>query len=833
MSFYNHKEIEPKWQQFWAENEIFKTGTDADKPKFYALDMFPYPSGAGLHVGHPEGYTATDILSRYKRAQGYNVLHPMGWDAFGLPAEQYAMDTGNDPAEFTAENIANFKRQINALGFSYDWDREVNTTDPNYYKWTQWIFTKLFEKGLAYEAEVPVNWVEELGTAIANEEVLPDGTSERGGYPVVRKPMRQWMLKITAYADRLLEDLEDLDWPESIKDMQRNWIGKSSGATVHFKIKGHEEGFSVFTTRVDTLFGASYAVLAPEHPLVDVITSPEQAEAVADYKRQASLKSDLARTDLAKEKTGAFTGAYAINPANGKEIPIWIADYVLASYGTGAVMAVPAHDARDWEFAQVYDLPIIPVIEGGDVEQAVYTEDGPHIHSEFLDGLNTKEAKAKMTAWLEEKGMGEETITYRLRDWLFSRQRYWGEPIPIIHWEDGTSTAVPEDQLPLVLPKTTDIKPSGTGESPLANLTDWLEVTREDGVKGRRETNTMPQWAGSSWYYLRYIDPHNTEKLADEELLKLWLPVDIYIGGAEHAVLHLLYARFWHKFLYDLGVVPTKEPFQKLFNQGMILGTSYRDGRGALVASDKVEKRDGAFIHRETGETLEQTPAKMSKSLKNVVNPDDVVDQFGADTLRVYEMFMGPLDASIAWSEEGLEGSRKFLDRVYRLITSKELSTDNDGQLDKVYHETVKAVTEQIEDYKFNTAIAQLMIFVNAANKADKLYIDYAKGFIQLLAPFAPHLAEELWQTLTASGQSISYVPWPSHDEAFLVEDEVEIVVQVKGKVRAKLMVPKDLSKEDLQATVLAHEKVQAEIADKEILKVIAVPNKLVNIVVK
>ncbi|MVX59430.1 leucine--tRNA ligase [Streptococcus danieliae] len=833
MSFYNHKEIEPKWQQFWAENETFKTGTDADKPKFYALDMFPYPSGAGLHVGHPEGYTATDILSRYKRAQGYNVLHPMGWDAFGLPAEQYAMDTGNDPAEFTAENIANFKRQINALGFSYDWDREVNTTDPNYYKWTQWIFTKLFEKGLAYEAEVPVNWVEELGTAIANEEVLPDGTSERGGYPVVRKPMRQWMLKITAYADRLLEDLEDLDWPESIKDMQRNWIGKSSGATVHFKIKGHEEGFSVFTTRVDTLFGASYAVLAPEHPLVDVITSPEQAEAVADYKRQASLKSDLARTDLAKEKTGAFTGAYAINPANGKEIPIWIADYVLASYGTGAVMAVPAHDARDWEFAQVYDLPIIPVIEGGDVEQAVYTEDGPHIHSEFLDGLNTKEAKAKMTAWLEEKGMGEETITYRLRDWLFSRQRYWGEPIPIIHWEDGTSTAVPEDQLPLVLPKTTDIKPSGTGESPLANLTDWLEVTREDGVKGRRETNTMPQWAGSSWYYLRYIDPHNTEKLADEELLKLWLPVDIYIGGAEHAVLHLLYARFWHKFLYDLGVVPTKEPFQKLFNQGMILGTSYRDGRGALVASDKVEKRDGTFIHRETGETLEQTPAKMSKSLKNVVNPDDVVDQFGADTLRVYEMFMGPLDASIAWSEEGLEGSRKFLDRVYRLITSKELSTDNDGQLDKVYHETVKAVTEQIEDYKFNTAIAQLMIFVNAANKADKLYIDYAKGFIQLLAPFAPHLAEELWQTLTASGQSISYVPWPSHDEAFLVEDEVEIVVQVKGKVRAKLMVPKDLSKEDLQATVLAHEKVQAEIADKEILKVIAVPNKLVNIVVK
>ncbi|MBJ6745059.1 leucine--tRNA ligase [Streptococcus sp. 121] len=833
MSFYNHKEIEPKWQKFWAENQTFRTGTDADKPKFYALDMFPYPSGAGLHVGHPEGYTATDILSRYKRAQGYNVLHPMGWDAFGLPAEQYAMDTGNDPAEFTAENIANFKRQINALGFSYDWDREVNTTDPNYYKWTQWIFTKLYEKGLAYEAEVPVNWVEELGTAIANEEVLPDGTSERGGYPVVRKPMRQWMLKITAYADRLLEDLEELDWPESIKDMQRNWVGKSSGVTVHFKIKGHEETFSVFTTRVDTLFGASYAVLAPEHALVDVITTPEQAEAVAEYKRQASLKSDLARTDLAKEKTGAFTGAYAINPANGKEIPIWIADYVLASYGTGAVMAVPAHDARDWEFAKVYDLPLLPVIEGGDVEKEVYTGDGPHIHSEFLDGLNTEEAKARMTAWLEEKGMGEETITYRLRDWLFSRQRYWGEPIPIIHWEDGTSTAVPEDQLPLVLPKTDDIKPSGTGESPLANLTDWLEVTREDGVKGRRETNTMPQWAGSSWYYLRYIDPHNTEKLADEDLLKTWLPVDIYIGGAEHAVLHLLYARFWHKFLYDLGVVPTKEPFQKLFNQGMILGTSYRDGRGALVASDKVEKRDGSFFNIETGEELEQTPAKMSKSLKNVVNPDDVIEQFGADTLRVYEMFMGPLDASIAWSEEGLEGSRKFLDRVYRLITSKEITDQNDGQLDKIYHETVKAVTEQIEDYKFNTAIAQLMIFVNAANKADKLYKGYAQGFVQLLAPFAPHLAEELWQTLTASGESISNVAWPNYDESFLVEDEVEIVVQIKGKVRAKLMVAKDLSKEDLEATVLANEKVQAEIAGKEIIKVIAVPNKLVNIVVK
>lgn len=757
----------------------------------------------------------------------------MGWDAFGLPAEQYAMDTGNDPAEFTAENIANFKRQINALGFSYDWDREINTTDPDYYKWTQWIFTKLYEKGLAYEAEVPVNWVEELGTAIANEEVLPDGTSERGGYPVVRKPMRQWMLKITAYAERLLNDLDELDWPESIKDMQRNWIGKSTGAHVDFKVAGTDKTFTVYTTRPDTLFGATYAVLAPEHELVDAITSPEQAEAVADYKHQASLKSDLARTDLAKEKTGVWTGAYAINPVNGREIPIWIADYVLSSYGTGAIMAVPAHDTRDWEFAKTFGLEIIPVLAGGDVEKEAYTEDGPHINSEFLDGLDKEAAIDKMIDFLEDKGFGQKQVNYRLRDWLFSRQRYWGEPIPIVHWEDGTSTAVPESELPLVLPKTDNIKPSGTGESPLANLTDWLTVTREDGVKGRRETNTMPQWAGSSWYYLRYIDPKNSEKLADEDLLKAWLPVDIYIGGAEHAVLHLLYARFWHKFLYDIGVVPTKEPFQKLFNQGMILGTSYRDSRGALVATDKVEKRDGKYFHIETGEELEQAPAKMSKSLKNVVNPDDVVEQYGADTLRVYEMFMGPLDASIAWSEEGLEGSRKFLDRVYRLITTKPITTENNGKLDKVYNETVKSVTEQIEQLKFNTAIAQLMVFVNSANKEEALYADYAKGFVQLLAPFAPHLAEELWQVLTSSGESISYVAWPTWDESKLIEDEIEIVVQIKGKVRAKLMVAKDLSREDLQKVALENDKIQAEIAGKDIVKVIAVPNKLVNIVVK
>ncbi|GAB2025694.1 leucine--tRNA ligase [Lactovum odontotermitis] len=824
---FNHNQIEKKWQKFWAENQTFRTTNEPDKPNYYALDMFPYPSGAGLHVGHPEGYTATDILSRYKRASGYNVLHPMGWDAFGLPAEQYAMSTGHRPADFTAENVANFKRQINSLGFSYDWDREVNTTDPSYYKWTQWIFTKLYEKGLAYESEVPVNWVEELGTTIANEEVLPDGTSERGGYPVVRKPMRQWILKITAYAERLLNDLDDLDWPESIKEQQRNWIGKSVGADVTFKVANSDKEFTVFTTRPDTLFGATYCVLAPEHPLVDAITTAEQAAAVSEYKHTASLKSDMARTDLAKEKTGVWTGAYAVNPVNGEEVPVWIADYVLASYGHGAIMAVPAHDTRDWEFAEKFGIDIVPVLEGGNVAEEAYTGDGVHINSGFLNGLDKANAIAKVLSWLEEKQVGQKKITYKLRDWLFSRQRYWGEPIPIIHWEDGSTSAVPEADLPLVLPEMDDIKPSGTGESPLANLTDWLTVTRADGVKGRRETNTMPQWAGSSWYYLRYIDPHNDKALADSELLKAWLPVDIYVGGAEHAVLHLLYARFWHKFLYDLGIVPTKEPFQKLFNQGMILGTSYRDARGALVATDKVEKRDGGFYSIETGEPLEQAPAKMSKSLKNVVNPDDVVEHYGADALRIYEMFMGPLDASIPWSEDGLEGARKFLDRVYRLITRANLTDEAVPELDKVYNETVKNVTERIETMLFNTAISQLMIFVNAANKAGSLPRAYAKGFVQLLAPFAPHLAEELWEFLGETG-GISYVAWPEYDPAKLVEDEVEIVVQVNGKLKKRLTVVKDASREELAEAAAAAVK-----PDGNIVKTIVVPNKLVNFVIK
>ncbi|HFC9195444.1 leucine--tRNA ligase [Enterococcus lactis] len=800
---YNHKEIEKKWQKYWAKTNTFNTHDDPEKPKFYALDMFPYPSGQGLHVGHPEGYTATDILSRVKRSQGYNVLHPMGWDAFGLPAEQYALDTGNDPAEFTQKNIETFRRQINSLGFSYDWNREVNTTDPEYYKWTQWIFTKLYEKGLAYEAEVAVNWVPELGTVISNEEVI-DGKSERGGYDVVRKPMRQWMLKITAYADRLLDDLELVDWPESIKEMQRNWIGRSVGANIEFKVAGTDKSYTVFTTRPDTLFGATYSVLAPELDLVREITTPEQKAAVEAYIEETAKKSDLKRTDLAKEKTGVFTGAYAINPVNGKEIPIWIADYVLASYGTGAIMAVPAHDERDFEFAQTFGLEILPVIEGGDVQKAAYTEDGTHINSEFLNGMNKQEAIDKMNEWLEENGVGKKEVSYRLRDWLFSRQRYWGEPIPIIHWEDGTVTAVPEEELPLRLPKTKNIKPSGTGESPLANIEEWVNVVDPvTGKKGRRETNTMPQWAGSSWYYLRYIDPHNKKELADYEKLKRWLPVDIYIGGAEHAVLHLLYARFWHKFLYDIGVVPTKEPFQKLYNQGMILG---------------------------------ENNEKMSKSRGNVVNPDDVVETYGADTLRMYEMFMGPLDASIAWSENGLEGSRKFLDRVWRLIVDENnkmrdrITTLNDGKLDKVYHQTVKKVTEDYENLHFNTAISQLMVFINEAYKVDALPYEYIEGFVQLLAPIAPHIGEELWSILGNEG-GISYAPWPTYDEAALVEDEVEVVFQVNGKVRAKSNVSRDLGKDELEKVALANETVQEYIEGKTVRKIIAVPNKLVNIV--
>ncbi|WP_428911274.1 leucine--tRNA ligase [Niallia sp. Krafla_26] len=804
MSF-NHHEIEKKWQKYWEDNKTFKTNENKGKRKFYALDMFPYPSGAGLHVGHPEGYTATDILSRMKRMQGYNVLHPMGWDAFGLPAEQYALDTGNDPAEFTKHNIDNFRRQIKSLGFSYDWDREINTTDPNYYKWTQWIFLKLYEKGLAYIDEVPVNWCPALGTVLANEEVI-DGKSERGGHPVERRPMKQWNLKITAYADRLLEDLEELDWPESIKDMQRNWIGRSEGAEVNFQIDGHDETFTVFTTRPDTLFGATYTVLAPEHKLVEKITTPQQKQAVESYLEEIKTKSDLERTDLAKEKTGVFTGAYAINPVNNVKVPIWIADYVLASYGTGAIMAVPAHDERDYEFATKFNLNIVEVVAGGDITKEAYTGDGEHVNSDFLNGLNKEEAITKMIQWLEDKGLGEKKVTYRLRDWLFSRQRYWGEPIPLIHWEDGTMTAVPEEELPLILPVTDKIKPSGTGESPLANIDDWVNVVDPvTGKKGRRETNTMPQWAGSCWYYLRFIDPHNTEYLADPEKLKEWLPVDIYIGGAEHAVLHLLYARFWHKFLYDIGVVPTKEPFQKLFNQGMILG---------------------------------ENNEKMSKSKGNVVNPDEIVNSHGADTLRLYEMFMGPLEGSIAWSANGVDGSRRFLDRIWRLFIDdngninpiiKE-NVEQESGLEKVYHQTVKKVTEDYEGLRFNTAISQLMVFINEAYKAKVLPISYVEGFVKLIAPITPHLAEELWEKLGHSG-TVAYESWPAYDEAKLKDDKVEIVIQINGKVKHKLVVPVNTNKVVLEQLAMDDDKVKAQIDGKTVRKVIAVPGKLVNIV--
>ena len=807
---YNHRVIEKKWQKYWDENKTFKTLDDHTKEKFYALDMFPYPSGAGLHVGHPEGYTATDILSRYKRANGYNVLHPMGWDAFGLPAEQYALDTGNDPRDFTKTNIDTFRRQIKELGFSYDWDREVNTTDPNYYKWTQWIFKKLYEKGLAYVDEVPVNWCPALGTVLSNEEVI-DGKSERGGHPVERRPMRQWVLKITDYAEKLLADLDILDWPESLKAMQRNWIGKSVGAEIDFKIEGTDKAFTVFTTRADTVFGVSYCVLAPEHKLVEEIVTEGQRAAVEEYLDIVKRKSDLERTDLNKDKTGVFTGAYAINPVNGEKVELWIADYVLASYGTGAVMAVPAHDERDYEFATKFNLPIKAVIEDNGEVIVPFFGDGKHINSDFINGLNNEEAIAKVIEFLEENKVGRSKVTYKLRDWLFSRQRYWGEPIPIIHWEDGTMTTVPDSELPLLLPETANIKPSGTGESPLANIEEWLNVVDpETGKKGKRETNTMPQWAGSCWYYLRYIDPHNDEMFADPEKLKYWLPVDVYIGGAEHAVLHLLYARFWHKVLYDLGLVPTREPFQKLFNQGMILAEG-KDGR----------------------------PEKMSKSKGNVVNPDDIIVSHGADTLRVYEMFMGPLDASIAWSENGLDGSRRFLDRVYRLFVDEETGKVNDkvqdkdnAELEVSYNYTVKKVSEDIEILGFNTAISQLMVFVNDCYKAEYIPRKYALGFIQLLAPFAPHLAEEMWE-IYGNTESISYAPWPTFDESKLVSDTVEIVVQLMGKVKAKLDVKKDLTPKELEEIVLANDEVKELIAGKQVMKVIVVPGRLVNIVAK
>ena len=797
---YDYKSIEPKWQKVWEDNKTYKCDTsDFSKPKYYILDMFPYPSGQGLHVGHPEGYTASDVLARMKRMQGYNVLHPMGWDSFGLPAEQYAMKTNQHPSIITEKNINNFRRQIKSLGFSYDWDREFATSDPSYYKWTQWIFLNLYDSNLAYVDYRPVNFCPTLGTVLANEEVI-DGKSEVGGYPVIRKPMRQWLLKITEYADKLLEGLEGLDWPISTLEMQKNWIGKSSGARITFKIKDSDKIFDVFTTRVDTLFGCSYCVLAPEHPLVKEIVNKEQLEAVNAYLKEVESKSDLERTELNKDKTGVFIGRYAINPINNKEVPIFIGDYVLASYGTGAVMAVPAHDERDYAFAKKYDLPIKQVLEG-DVSKEAFTGDAPHINSEFANGMNIKDAKEAILNKLISLGSGSRQVNYKLRDWLFSRQRYWGEPIPMVIKDNGELVPLKDYELPLVLPEMEEYKPSGTGESPLVHAKEWLKVTLSDGSYGTRETNTMPQWAGSCWYYIRYIDPHNDKEIGDKKLLDHWLPVDLYIGGAEHAVLHLLYARFWHKFLYDKGVVSCKEPFKKLFHQGMILGSN--------------------------GE-------KMSKSRGNVINPDDVVNQYGADSLRLYEMFMGPLEASLPWSDTGLDGAKKYLDRVYRLFTEEEFTSkftnENDGKLDYLYNYSIKKITADFEALKFNTAISQMMVLTNEFYKSEKLYVPYLEGFIKTLACIAPHVGEEIWSIL-GHEELIDFVSWPSFDESKIVLDSVNVAISVNGKLRATLEVKKDLDDKEMERLALELEAIKRHTEGKQIKKVIVVKNKIVNIV--
>ena len=835
---YKHIEIEKKWQGFWESNKTFAAVDCDNKPKYYVLDMFPYPSGQGLHVGHPEGYTASDIIARYKRMNGFNVLHPIGWDAYGLPAEQYAVKTGTHPAETTEKNISNMRRQIKSLGFSYDWDRQVNTTDQHYYKWTQWIFLLFYNsyfdeteqkakpidqlpipdglsdqekqeyidsQRLAYEHEAPVNWCPELGTVLANEEVV-GGVSERGGHPVIRKPMRQWMLRITKYCQRLLDGLDEVDWSESIKKLQRDWIGKSTGAEVDFKIDGHDDVIRVFTTRPDTLFGATYMVMAPEHSLVDVITTDEYKQAVTDYVEAAARKSDLDRTDLAKDKTGQFTGAYAINPVNGNKIPIWISDYVLISYGTGAIMAVPAHDERDYEFAKTFDLPIIEVVKPDEPVEGCFSGNGTAINSGQFNGMKTPEFKEKITAWLTEQGFGEKAINFKLRDWLFSRQRYWGEPFPIIHTEDGRRIALDESDLPLTLPEVENYKPSGTGEPPLSNATDWVNVTLPDGTKGKRETNTMPQWAGSCWYYLRYMDASNEDKAFDPEKEKYWMPVDLYIGGAEHAVLHLLYARFWHKLLYDYGYVTCSEPFKKLINQGMILG---EDGQ------------------------------KMSKSRGNVVNPDLVIEEYGADSMRLYEMFMGPLEATKPWSMNGVEGVHRFLNKAWRMIVDEETGqiasevqdVEGDEETVRLLHQTVKKVGSDVEQFAFNTAISQMMIFVNHMSKLNVRPKSLIEKFVLVLSPFAPHMCEELWAKLGNEG-TLSYVDWPAFDENLVKEKEIELAVQVLGKIKDRIVVAADADEDTIKAKALASEKVIESLAGKEPKKIIVIKSRLVNIVV-
>ena len=883
MSDYNFPAIEKKWQKYWLENKTFKTDANGKGEKFYCLDMFPYPSGAGLHVGHPEGYTATDILCRYKRMKGFNVLHPMGWDAFGLPAEQYAVETGTHPAVTTKRNVDRFREQIRALGFSYDWDREVNTTDPNYYKWTQWIFEQLYKKGLAYVAEVPVNWCPALGTVLANEEVI-DGKSERGNHPVIRKPMRQWMLKITAYAEKLLEGLDTLDWPEGVKEMQRNWIGKSEGALVKFGVVKVEtpsqpstltsqpspllaDVITVYTTRCDTLFGATYMVLSPEHKLVEKWLADgtiRNADAVRAYQKKAASKSDLERTELNKEKTGVrLDGVMGHNPVNDTDIPIFISDYVLASYGTGAIMAVPAHDERDFDFAKVFGLPIVQVVAPADSDAAKnastdpvpYTADaaftdiatGVMVSSGFLTGLSVDDARKAMVKWLVEKGVGQAKTQYKLRDWLFSRQRYWGEPFPVIHWEDGSQSLVPEEDLPLTLPALDDYKPTGTGEPPLAKATDWVNVIDpKTGRRGTRETNTMPQWAGSCWYYLRYIDPHNDKAFCDPELLKKWLPVDLYVGGAEHAVLHLLYSRFWHKVLFDLGLVPTPEPFQKLVNQGMILGLAYKNARGVLIPMDQVTWKDGKpFGPKNWGldgadlselEPLTEFPAKMSKSLKNVVNPDDVIRDYGADSLRLYEMFMGPLQVVKPWQTSGVKGVHNFLKRANRLVTETKAAARPLTKAEaKTLATMVKKVGEDLEALAFNTGISAMMVFLNEAEseaKTGDLPKEMLEKFVLCLSPYAPHLGEELWQFL-GHADTLAYEPWPAFDAAALVEDEIEIPVQVLGKLRGRVRIPVAATPAEMEAAAKANADVARFLDGKTIVKVVTVPKRLVNFVVR
>ncbi len=842
MSEYDFHAIESRWQAWWREHSTFRVpnpgeaGFDPRRPKFYVLDMFPYPSGAGLHVGHPKGYTATDIQARYKRHLGFQVLHPMGWDAFGLPAEQYAVQTGTHPAETTARNIQHFRDQLQSLGFSFDWSRELSTTDPGYYRWTQWIFRKLYERGLAYEAEIPVWWCEALGTVLANEEVI-DGKSERGGHPCVKRPLRQWMLRITAYAERLLADLEGLDWPESVKAMQREWIGRSEGAEIRFELEGLDESFAVFTTRPDTLFGATFCVLSPEHPLVERICTPEQRPAVVAYRAEAARKTDLERAELQKDKTGVFTGAYALNPVYEegdprRRMPVWVADYVLMSYGSGAIMCVPGGDQRDHDFARAFGLPIVPVVrpEGGELSaEACWGGDGVMIHSGFLDGLRVAQAKQRMCAWLEERGLGRAKVSYRLRDWLFSRQRYWGEPFPILHGPNGEVALVPEEDLPVTLPELDDFRPTPGGEPPLARARDWVQVVDSAGRVWRRETNSMPQWAGSCWYYLRFLDPHNSERPWDPEAERYWMPVDLYVGGAEHAVLHLLYARFWHKVLYDCGLVSTPEPFQRLVNQGMVQSFAYRDPRGALVPADQVRAGEGGDPRSATGEPLERFVAKMSKSLRNVVNPDEVIERYGADTMRLYEAFMGPVTASAPWNPRDLPGVHRFLQRVWRLY-DPGFAAEADPEVERALHACIRKVGEDLSTLGHNTAIAALMEFVNEATRRKaRLEVSQGRRFAILLEPFAPHLAEELWRNCGGE-DSCAHEAWPSWDETLLRQDRVEIPVQINGKLRTRVAVPADLGREELEAA--ARVAAAAHLEGVTLRRTIVVPGRLVNFVI-